>query len=78
MQQCTTGGCAPQPQRFPTVSHRLMVRVHARRDAERHGVSPQPALEAVDAAYRATRGDRFAARRAAWAAVDRQCGRGRG
>lgn len=77
MQQCNTGGEQPQPREFPVVSHRLVVRVNARRDAERHGVSPRHAVEAADSTYLATGGDRFAARRAAWAAVDRQCGRGR-
>lgn len=77
MQQCTTGGNAPQPQQFPVVSHRLMVRLYAARDAQRHGVNALPAVEAADAAYRTTGGNRFAARRAAWAAVDAQCGRGR-
>lgn len=77
MQQCNTGAHAPQPRQFPKVSHRLVVRVNARRDAQRHGVSPGAAIAAVDTAWRETRGDRFAARRAAWAAVDRQCGRGR-
>ncbi len=75
MQQCNTGAPAPQPPPFPRVSYRLLVRFYARRDAQRHGVHAQPVVDAVDAAYRATRGDRFAARRAAWAAVDHQCAR---
>jgi hypothetical protein len=55
----------------------LQLRVDARRDAQRHGVPTHPAEAAADATWRATRGNRYAARRAAWAAVDRQCGRGR-
>ena len=77
MQQCNTGAPASQAPPFPVVSFRLLVRVNAQRDAQRHGVTATPAVAAVDATYRATRGDRFAARRAGWAAVDRQCGRGR-
>ena len=75
MQQCSTGALAPQPRPFPVVSHRLVVRVNARRDARRHGVPEQPAIAAADAEWHRTRGDRYAARRAAWAAVDAQCGR---
>jgi len=77
MQQCTTGGPVPQPLQFPKVSHRLLVRVNARRDAVRRGVAPGVAVAAADATYRATHGDRFAARRAGWAAVDSKRGEGR-
>ncbi|WP_337052519.1 hypothetical protein [Pseudoxanthomonas sp. USHLN014] len=76
MQQCTTQKNAPQPGAFPSVSHRLLVVLHARRDALRHGVNPRPAEQAAAQAYRASRGNRFYARRMAWAAVDAQCGRG--
>ena len=70
MHQCITGGATPQPLQFPKVSHRLMVRVNARRDAHRHGVPAGAALAAVDRAWSATGGDRYAARRAGWAATD--------
>lgn len=70
MHQCNTGACAPQPPQFPKVSHRLMVRINARRDAHRHGVPAGAALAAVDRAWSATGGDRYAARRAGWAATD--------
>lgn len=70
MHQCITGGATPQPPQFPKVSHRLMVRVNARRDAHRHGVPAGAALAAVDRAWTATGGDRYAARRAGWAATD--------
>ena len=70
MHQCITGGATPQPLQFPKVSHRLIVRVNARRDAHRHGVPAGAALAAVDRAWTATRGDRYAARRAGWAATD--------
>ena len=70
MQQCNTGGSVPQAPRFPKVSHRLLERVNARRDAQRRGVAPAAAVHAADSTYRATCGDRFAARRAAWDMVD--------
>ncbi len=68
MHQSTTSAAVPQP--FPKVSHRLVVRTCARRDAIRHGVATGPAMAAADATWSSTRGDRYAARRAAWAATD--------
>lgn len=69
MQQSTTPRRITQP--FPVVSYALMLRHGARRDARRHHVSPAAAEAAVVDSYRRTRGDRFAARRAGWSAVDR-------
>ncbi|MCD7096911.1 hypothetical protein [Stenotrophomonas sp. MMGLT7] len=78
MHQCITPAARPQALPvYPVVSHRLLVRQQARNDAHRHGVAPAPAIAAAEAEYRATGGNRFAARRAAWLAVDLQCGRGR-
>ncbi len=57
-------------QAFPKVSQRLLLRGEAAIAASRRGVAPAVAQAAVDAAWRATRGDRYAARRAGWAAVD--------
>lgn len=77
MDKCNTAAPQPQASRFPVVSYRLQVQLNARNDAHRHGVDPAPAMAAAEAEYRATRGNRFAARRAAFATVDLQCGRGR-
>lgn len=77
MDKCNTPDAPEQAQPFPRVSSQLLVRINARNDARRHGVNPVPAMEAAAAEYVATRGNRFAARRAGFAAVDLQCGRGR-
>ncbi|WP_153066032.1 MULTISPECIES: hypothetical protein [Xanthomonas] len=74
--KCTTPATSPQAAAYPIVSYRLLVRRNAAHDASRHGVNPVPAMDAADAEYRATRGNRFAARRAAFVTVDLQCGRG--
>lgn len=78
MCKSSTTGIAPQPVRFPVVSHRLLVQVGVARNAKRRGVPEAPAIAAARAAYRRTGGDRYAARRAGWAAVDRLLGQGRG
>lgn len=75
MEQCTTPATPPQAAAYPIVSYRLLVRRHAAHDARRHGVNPAPAMDAAEAEYRATRGNRFAARRAGFVTVDLQCGR---
>ncbi len=77
MHKCTTLAAKPQAGRYPVVSNRLLVRFNARNDARRHGVNPAPAIAAAEAEYRSTGGDRFAARRAGWLAVDLQRGQGR-
>ncbi|MGH8083895.1 MAG: hypothetical protein ACREPV_01285 [Lysobacter sp.] len=72
MQQSTTTTCKPQAAPgYPVVSYRLQLRHGARRDARRRGVSPALAIAAVESAYRDSQGNRFAARRAGWQAVDR-------
>ncbi|MBB5885440.1 MULTISPECIES: hypothetical protein [unclassified Xanthomonas] len=76
MSKCTTTTGAPQAAGFPVVSYRIRVVHAARMDALRHGVSPEPAERAALAEYRATKGNRHAAQRAGFAAVDLQCGRG--
>lgn len=74
--KCNTPAVAMQAPAFPVVSYRLLVRRSAENDARRHGINPAPAVAAAEAEYRATRGNRFAAKRAAFAVVDLQCGRG--
>lgn len=77
MDKCNTPETPPQATAgFPVVSYQMLVQLNVGNDARRHGVNPAPAIAAAAAEYRATRGNRFAARRAGFAAVDLQCGRG--
>jgi hypothetical protein len=76
--KCNTPQPTPQAAAaYPVVSYRMLVQLNVGNDARRHGVNPAPAIAAAAAEYRATRGNRFAARRAGFVAVDLQCGRGR-
>ncbi len=72
MHKCNTPGNPPQACAFPVVSHRLVVTLDARRAAHCRGVSAAPVVDAAHAVYALTHGDRYAARRAAFAAVDAQ------
>lgn len=84
MSKCTTPQNPPQPAPppaapkpvLPKVSWRLLLVLGARRDAARHGVNPVPAMATAHRVYVATGGNRYAARRASFAVVDAQCGRG--
>lgn len=81
MSQLSKNPANPQAARYPVVSYRLQLQIGARRVALRRNVPPaaQPAvLAAVDQAYRNTHGNRFAARRAGWQAVDRVVAMGAG